>query len=210
LSTLEELARHARGGDEASKEALARRSYEPVYALCRRLRAEPEAARDAAQETFVQIYANLERWDESRAFMPWAMGIARNVCRNGHRRDAKRPVDLVEVDRVAADADPEVPALIAAREDSDLVRAAFARLPEDQRAVIAGRLLDGQTSREVGDRLAVSEGAVRVRLHRALAALRAEVAATRRERFESARAARDEASAAREQVPATLAKEKQS
>ena len=50
MSTLEELARHARGGDEASKEALARRSYEPVYALCRRLRAEPEAARDAAHD----------------------------------------------------------------------------------------------------------------------------------------------------------------
>ncbi|MGD8415159.1 MAG: sigma-70 family RNA polymerase sigma factor, partial [Candidatus Latescibacterota bacterium] len=47
------------------------------------------------------------------------------------------------------------------------------KLPEDYRTVIGLRDLDELTTQEVAELLEISEGAVRVRLHRARQALRA-------------------------------------
>ncbi len=47
------------------------------------------------------------------------------------------------------------------------------RLPERQRRIVEGISIEGQSAREVGARLGLSEGAVRVTLHRALRTLAA-------------------------------------
>ncbi len=183
----QELVLRARGGDPRAREAIARRVYEPVYAVCRRLRGEPEAA-EAAQETFVQILESLDRFDTDRPLVPWACGIARNVCRTDRRRERRtrrvelpgdRAIDAAQPMGGGRDHELDAPALVAANEDRALLREAFTRLSPDQRRVISGRLLEGQSSREVGATLSLSEGAVRVRLHRALEALRGHVAALR-------------------------------
>jgi RNA polymerase sigma-70 factor (ECF subfamily) len=60
-------------------------------------------------------------------------------------------------------------------ETADLVRrseAALATLPEDSRAVVVLRDIEGLSTKEVADLLGVSESVVKVRLHRAHARLR--------------------------------------
>ena len=47
----------------------------------------------------------------------------------------------------------------------------LAGLPERQRRIVEGISIQGQTAREVGARMGLSEGAVRVALHRALRSL---------------------------------------
>ena len=47
----------------------------------------------------------------------------------------------------------------------------LASLPERQRRIVEGISIEGQSARDVGSRMGMSEGAVRVTLHRALRAL---------------------------------------
>jgi RNA polymerase sigma-70 factor (ECF subfamily) len=50
-------------------------------------------------------------------------------------------------------------------------RQMLASLPERQRRIVEGISIEGQSARDVGSRMGMSEGAVRVTLHRALRAL---------------------------------------
>ena len=46
-------------------------------------------AEELLQETAAEIFEHIDRYDSSRPFLPWAMGIARNVVLN-HRRKMAR------------------------------------------------------------------------------------------------------------------------
>ncbi|MDP3185477.1 MAG: sigma-70 family RNA polymerase sigma factor, partial [Anaerolineales bacterium] len=57
-----------------------------VYNLCYRMLGEPEAAEDAAQETFLKVYQNLARYDRGRPFATWLLAIAAHHCIDRLRR----------------------------------------------------------------------------------------------------------------------------
>jgi RNA polymerase sigma-70 factor (ECF subfamily) len=69
---------------------------------------------------------------------------------------------------------------LEAAETADLLarsEVALAALPEDARAVVVLRDIEGLSTKEVADLLGVSENVVKVRLHRAHARLRAALTA---------------------------------
>ena len=57
-----------------------------VYNLCYRMLGEPEAAEDAAQETFLRAYQNLRRYDQTRSFATWLLSIGAHYCIDRLRR----------------------------------------------------------------------------------------------------------------------------
>src|SRR5205823_8892214 len=110
-----------------------------------------------------------------------------NVCLTALRKRSKaRAAGMVaggtpfalpgdDVDVAATSASPSDLA-----ETADLVarsEAALAKLPEDARAVVVLRDIEGLTTREVAELLDVTESVVKVRLHRAHARLRAMITA---------------------------------
>ena len=62
-----------------------------VFGLCYRMLGQREDAEDAAQETFVRVLKNLDRWDQQRDFEPWLLAIAGNRCRTALDRRRRRP-----------------------------------------------------------------------------------------------------------------------
>jgi RNA polymerase sigma-70 factor, ECF subfamily len=59
-----------------------------VFALCRRqFAADPE---EAAQETFIRAFGNLEQLDDPNRFRPWLYRIAGNVCSEKRRAAGRR------------------------------------------------------------------------------------------------------------------------
>ena len=67
------------GSDEAFTQ-LVENYQKPVYNLCYRMLGEPDAAEDAAQETFLRAYQSLHRYDSSRSFGTWILSIAAHYC----------------------------------------------------------------------------------------------------------------------------------
>src|SRR5215831_4182653 len=95
----EALPRAARRGDLDAFEGLVRRYQRRVYALAYQHLRDPDEAQDLAQEVFVRLYRNLERYDPERPFLPWFWRLAMNVAATYRRR---RPAAAVELPDVAA------------------------------------------------------------------------------------------------------------
>lgn len=123
---------------------------------------------DIVQETLLAVHLKRQTWDETRRIGPWISTIARNKLIDAMRRRGYRinvPIEDV-VDTLAA---PEPPEAAVAYD----VERLLGRLSESQRTVVRAITMDGLDTKQVAQRLGRSEGAIRVLLHRGLAALAA-------------------------------------
>src|SRR5438552_9918331 len=125
-------------------------------------------AEDIVQEVLLAIHLKRQTWDASLPFGPWLRAIARNKLIDAMRRRGRR--DYVPIEDVAEmlASDAAEPTPVPGRLDQHLQD-----LPGRQRSVVTAISFDGFSIRETATRLAISEGAVRVALHRGLAALAA-------------------------------------
>jgi RNA polymerase sigma-70 factor (ECF subfamily) len=153
--------------------ALARKYYGPVHGLARRLLGDPADARDAAQETFLRAFARLKDFQPGRSFRNWLFAIAANHVRDLLRRRRQLPLDPATEDSLPELALPDERLLRS--ESRDRLLAAVDRLPFDLKVVVAFRFQHELSFPEIGEALGISVNAVRIRLFRALVALRKEL-----------------------------------
>ncbi|MEM9381500.1 MAG: sigma-70 family RNA polymerase sigma factor, partial [Planctomycetota bacterium] len=165
--------RFADDGDLAALGALFDAAAPGLLRIARRLARSPEAAEDAVQEVFLTIVEQPASYDRSRPLGPWLVGVLAHRVQSGRRRDARTP----EVDRLPVRQEPEPVDFLRGAELEESVRAALETLPETERVAVASRLFDHVGGRELAQRLGISAGAARVRLHRGLTRLRALVPA---------------------------------
>jgi RNA polymerase sigma factor (sigma-70 family) len=161
-----ELVAAAAAGDAAAFAALAERSRERVEAVVRRM-LPPDEAEDVTQEALLRAFIGMSRLRDPDRFVGWLCGIAVNLAKMRLRRLALQK-------RVAVGAP-----IVVADEDRELLRAvqdAVALLPSGQRDVVVMHYVDDLSCDEIARLLGMSPGAVRVRLHRARAQLRRELA----------------------------------
>jgi len=169
-------------GEPDALDALIRATYADVYALCRRMLADPDEAADATQEVFVRVMRSVIGFRGEAAFGTWLHRITVNVCLTVLRKRSRARETGMAAGRTAfglpgeaselASSGP-LPDEIAATSDlAARSEAALATLAEDARAVVVLRDLEGLSTKEVADLLGVSESVVKVRLHRAHARLR--------------------------------------
>jgi RNA polymerase sigma-70 factor (ECF subfamily) len=168
----------ARGGDATAFEALVRRHQTPLYNFCLRLLGNGDEAKDAVQETLVQLFGHLGSLAEHDRLSPWLFRVARNRCIDTIRRRRTVPLALVADDSEEAgalepaDEDP-LPEVLAERADLQrLLADAIAALPPAYAEVVALRYAADQSFGEIAEILGESEGGVRVRFHRAKLLLR--------------------------------------
>jgi RNA polymerase sigma-70 factor (ECF subfamily) len=131
-----------------------------------RLGSGPGDVEDILQETLLAIHLKRHTWKETEAFAPWMRAIARNKLIDSLRRRGRR-VDLPIEDFSEILAAPEEEPKIAAVEADRMLNTINGRSREVVRAIA----IDGLSTKEAASRLGVSEGAIRVALHRGLAAL---------------------------------------
>jgi RNA polymerase sigma-70 factor (ECF subfamily) len=128
------------------------------------------AAEDLVQETLIAIHAKRETYDPALPFTAWVYGIARYKLIDEYRREKRRAtVPLEEAPELFTEAELES---AAARRD---VEKLLAKLPEAKRALLKAVKLDGLSVAEAAAKTGMSEGAVKVSVHRALKSLGNEV-----------------------------------
>jgi RNA polymerase sigma-70 factor (ECF subfamily) len=164
------------GNDEAFTR-LVEEHQTHVYNLCYRMLGEPEAAEDAAQETFLRAYQNLHRYDRNRPFATWLLSIGAHYCIDRLRR---RKLSVFSIDeenedgtsfevRDAASPDPEAESV--KREDRDRLHVLLKDLDPTDRAAIIMRYWYDASEIEIAEALNLTVSAVKSRLHRARRAL---------------------------------------
>jgi RNA polymerase sigma-70 factor (ECF subfamily) len=127
-------------------------------------------ADDLAQETFLQLHRVRHTYQPPRPVKPWVYAIARNVFLMNRRSATRR----ARHETLADDALPEiaVPPELDGLGDRDTILVALGNLAEGKRETLVLHHLLGMTFKEVGAVLGITEGAAKVRAHRALAELR--------------------------------------
>jgi RNA polymerase sigma factor (sigma-70 family) len=132
---------------------------------CRSLGAESEVE-DIVQEVLLTIHLKRGTWDQSRPIGPWVAAITRNKLIDVLRRRGRHITVPIEDFVDSLQAEGLTPDL--STRDIDTL---LGRLKPQQREIVRSISLNGSSIRETADRLQMTEGAVRVTLHRALKAL---------------------------------------
>jgi RNA polymerase sigma-70 factor, ECF subfamily len=157
-----------------------------IYFLLMSLLRNEAEAEDAAQDTVIKVYRNLQNFRGDSQFRTWVLSIARNEGLGRLRKAASRREDSLdaETDEQTGDYTPailtswkEVPSTaLEQKELGALLRQAIDGLPAIYRNVVLLRDIEEMDVRETAAALGVTEGAVKVRLHRARALLQKELA----------------------------------
>jgi RNA polymerase sigma-70 factor, ECF subfamily len=172
LNDLSALMRSARqGDDEAYRRLLAQVTVWLRVVVRRGLVSAGRATadcEDVVQETLLAMHLKRDTWDATRPIAPWLRAIARHKLADHLRR--RGFTDHIDIEDYANAPELAVEDDAPAAIDS---RRLLASLPERQRRIVQEISLEGQGAAEVARRLGMSEGAVRVSLHRALRALAA-------------------------------------
>jgi RNA polymerase sigma-70 factor (ECF subfamily) len=165
---------------------LIRSSERGIYFLLLSLLRNEAEAEDAAQETAIKVYLNLKNFRGDSQFRTWVLSIARNEGLGRLRKMGTRREDSLdaEIDDQTGDYTPailtswrEVPSETLERKElGAILRQAIEGLPEIYRNVVLLRDIEEMDVRETAAALGVTEGAVKVRLHRARAMLQRDLA----------------------------------
>src|SRR5271166_1411281 len=158
----------------------------PIYFLLLSLLRNEAEAEDAAQETAIKVFQNLKNFRGDSQFRTWVLSIARNEGLGRLRKAGTRREDSLdaETDEQTGDYTPailtswrEVPSEALERQElGTILRKAIEGLPAIYRNVVLLRDIEEMDVRETAAALGITEGAVKVRLHRARALLQRDLA----------------------------------
>jgi RNA polymerase sigma-70 factor (ECF subfamily) len=139
-------------------------NYHRVLGYALRRAATREDAEDVVAETFLAAWRRLEEVPRGGGARPWLYGVARNALANQRRGERRRvrlwgrlQAEPTSAPRPRADADDQLAS----------VDAAFARLKDDDRELLALVAWEELDPGEVATVLGCSRNAARIRLHRA-------------------------------------------
>ena len=177
------LLARLKAGDGRAFEVLVRSEGGPMLAVARRILRDDAAAHDCVQEAFLSAYRNLEGFEPRASLGAWLHRITVNAClmrMRKHKRLSETSIDEllpsfndygVRVGEPNVEIrDPE--SELEIKRVRDFVRDRIDELPDGYRIVLLLRDIEGYSTREAAEAIGVAEGALKVRLHRARAALK--------------------------------------
>jgi RNA polymerase sigma-70 factor, ECF subfamily len=178
----ENLIRRAQAGDQAAFRTLVERYLPVAWRICRILLADRGMAEDALQDAWIDVWTALPRVDMRRPIRPWLLTVVANRCRMAARRRSVPTIPLDEapieqlhsVDSIAHELE------LRDRHQAELTRyaalqTALSTLSRDQRQLLALRYQAELELGEIALIIGAPIGTVKSRLHRTLAALRAQL-----------------------------------
>ena len=178
-----ELLSALREGREEAFETLVRLHSGRMLSVCRRILRNEEEAKDAVQEAFVSAFRSMAGFEGTSRLGTWLHRIAVNASLMRLRSKRRRPEESIDellpafrddghAREEPRDFSPSALQQVESRETREFVRASIDRLPGMYRVVLLLRDIEEMDTSEAAEVLGVSEGVVKVRLHRARHALR--------------------------------------
>ncbi|HMS61966.1 MAG TPA: sigma-70 family RNA polymerase sigma factor [Solirubrobacteraceae bacterium] len=165
--TDERLSRLAALGSERAFEAIVERYRRPLLGYARRIAGESKAE-DVVQAAFLAAWGRLSDGAEVRDLRAWLFRIVHNGAINAVKRASASDVELFDDTPALGDVHAE----IERRDDVRRTLDGIAALPLQQREALLGVAVQGRRHRDVGADLGVTDGAVRMLLHRARTTMR--------------------------------------
>lgn len=156
-------------GDDEAYRVLVRRYQDVLYRHALRMTANPDVATDIVQASFVKAYRQIDRCDPPR-FGGWIFRIVANRAKDHLKSRRRRDVRLDDAPQQHGDADPDRD--LDRSELRGRIRAALAKLPEEQREAFVLKHVEGRSYEDMARLVDASVPALKMRVHRAREALK--------------------------------------
>ena len=149
-----------------------------MYAIARLILRDTELAEDATQDALVRAWRDLPTLRDVERFDAWLYRLIVNACADvgRHRRRWRAEVSIVS----AEPAEPAEPDRASELADRDQLERGLRRLNDAQQTILILHFYVGLSAAETADALEIPAGTVKSRLHYAIEALRAALAADER------------------------------
>lgn len=169
--------------DATCADDMVRKNIGWMISVADRLLGDRALAEDAVQEAFISAFRGLDKFEQRSSLKTWLHRITVNSALMKLRqikRRSEQPIDdlLPEFDQYDCRIEPpwgrisSVEQIVASEQNKTHVHASINKLPGAYRYVLLLRDIEGYNSREVAQLLDMSESNVKVRMHRARAALK--------------------------------------
>jgi len=174
----------AQEGREDAYRELIKRYERPVYSLIYRMVRDNETAEDLAQETFIKVLNNIDRYRPEFKFSSWLFKIANNITIDHLRR---RQLDTISIegspDALTGERLRATAVTVASGGESPLeeleskeigasIEEAIAKLRPEYRACIILRHVEDYSYDEIAEIVKLPLGTVKTDIHRARQELR--------------------------------------
>ena len=158
-----DLVVQLKAGNTEALEQLITHWRSPAEAYARSILHDPQAAEDAVQEAFSRVYAVWAGLDENRSFSAYLYTAVKRIC-----------IDMLRKKRRFPDLPGILPDPPAESAESEYIRRwerlnrihLLAELDEKDKQLLLAFSLEGKSSKQIAREMNLSDGQVRVRLHR--------------------------------------------
>jgi RNA polymerase sigma-70 factor (ECF subfamily) len=133
--------------------------WQKVFRLCMGYANDTDAAKDLAQETFINVWKQLPKFRNESSIGTWIFRIASNTCLRQIQKDKKMPKSELPLEIMDDILDTNI------EEDIQLLYQYISELQEVERIIISLELED-MNQKEIAEIVGLSEGNVRVKIHR--------------------------------------------
>lgn len=170
-----DLVERARRGDREAFGVLAGGAVDRLYAIARLILRDAELAEDATQDALIRAWRDLPTLREVERFDAWLYRLVVRSCADigRHRRRWRTEITVLPVEPAELDRASELA-------DRDQVERGLRRLTEAQRTILILHFYLDLSPAETAEALDIPVGTAKSRLHYAIEALRAAIAADER------------------------------
>jgi len=165
-----------KAGSEHAFRCLFEQERKRLHNFVRKIVEDADEAENIVQETFAEAYRQIDDFRGEAKVSTWLFSIARHLA-YGHLRTAKRhnyaeheTIEFLQAEQGGASTVTQE--AVERSERRRIVHDALQELPDHYRRVVQLRDLEEQSTTETAEQLGLTEGNVRVRLHRARKKLR--------------------------------------
>ena len=160
LTTIIQAAQH---GDETAFRKLIERYYHYVHRVTYRVLLNNDAARDAAQETFIKLWRRIGSFNTAMNFTTWLYRITSNTALDAHRAQTRR----AQAEHTSATPDRAVDTVERETEDrefGEIIRTLLQYLPPAQRLIFALRDVEDLSIADVASVTGMSTASIKTNL----------------------------------------------
>lgn len=167
------LMEKVKNGDLDKLGLLFERYKKPLFGFFYGINKDPELSEDLVQNVFVRILKYRSLYRGEGEFRSWIFHIARNVSHDQYRKKKIKANDSLDTWQDKLGSDDNRISTYQREEDLELLSMAMDRLSEEKREILLLSKYQEKKYKEIGEQLGFTEGAVKVKVYRAMQELKA-------------------------------------
>jgi len=140
-------------------ETIYKTHWQKVFRLCMGYVNDTDRAKDLTQETFIKVWKHLPKFRNESSIGTWIFRIASNTCLRQIQKENKMPKSELPLEIKDEILDTNI------EKHLQFLYQCISELPEVERIVISLELED-MNQKEIAEVVGLSEGNVRVKIHR--------------------------------------------